>query len=173
MEENEETVCRKTEEGICCEGYILAPSYGRVQSASKEKIAIFIPYEENHFLFSPIDGKITDIKMEKGTFEKEVFKAKVMKRMKVTLDIDGDIPLSFASYVGFPYRPKRIRIDAQENQDVLKGEEVGEILLGSLSETYFPENVEIIPLVGMFDPVIGGKTKIAKFRVCKEETLEL
>lgn len=152
-------------------GYIIAPSYGRVVSVDSKEVAIFIPFKANHDIFSPIDGKVIDIEAKKGGFTKQYYQtnSRFTKKGKVEFDIDGDIPIKLETYVGFPYRPNRIRVDTKEGRKVKKGQKIAEILLGSLSETEFPDkNVEIIPLVKRFQKVEGGKTKIAEWRKTKK-----
>lgn len=159
---------KKRKHNGCKSGYIVAPSYGRVMRANKGKVSIFIPYKANHNVFSPIGGKIKKITSEKGTFKKQFFKAKFLKKAKVTVEIDSTIPISFSSYVGFPFRPKRIRIDVKKGVNVRKSKKIGEILLGSLTETIFPKGscITITPLVSFMEKVEGGKTKIAKWEKC-------
>lgn len=176
------TICRVTEKGTCCEGVVIAPSSGKVISASKDTVRIFIPYSENHELYAPITGMVSGIQSEYGNFEKNVFEAKTLKRLKVVLDIDGDIPIKVEAFTGFPFRPKRIRVDVNEMDVVNEGQKIGEILLGSMTETHFPiglkakplfGGIEFTPTVNFLDKVEGGKTIIATWRTCTEEKVEM
>jgi hypothetical protein len=153
--------------------FIVSPTYGRVMKANDEEITIFIPYKQNHKIFTPISSIVKNIKSYKGKFKRtivgkkrnKIFEVTKIKRGRVVITLIGNIELLLYIEVGFPFRPNRIRIDVNVEDKLRKGSIIGEILLGSLSEIHFPKNIEVKPLVSYMDNVIGGKTKIADYVV--------
>ena len=146
---------------------IVAQVSGVITDVDLERgsIRIYLPPTGDHTIYSPMSGDITSISSVKGRWKDKVFQAWEDKIARVTVEIDKKI--DFWVEVGKPlYITDRIRISKQKNEHVEKGEEIGEVILGSLSEIHI--------LDGMFQfegnakinqVVIGGKTELGRYVV--------
>lgn len=118
--------------------YIVSPSFGRVIESNDEMIQIFIPLKENHKLFAPIGWIVKNIKYKHGKVKKQTFSANILKRGSATFIIENKILISFTAFVGLPYRVNRIKFYKKRGDKLRKGQMVGEILFGSMTEIIIP-----------------------------------
>lgn len=141
--------------------FLKSPCYGRIVKCNENEIGIFIPYKENHNIFSIIDGLIKSITFEDGKFVKDVFGVKHTKGGKATITItNNDLSVKYSAFVGLPYRVRRIRFYNKKGDRVNKSKRIARILYGSFCEIYLFKKYNINPLVKIGDKVVGGKTNI-------------
>lgn len=119
---------------------IVSPVYGEITSITNNSIEIYISSSDNHNIFAPISGKITNINLDKGFWKREIqtkyFKTIEYKTGRLTVYI-GDV--YFWVEVGKPkYITDTIRFDYNINDDIIQGQNIGEIIIGSLAKIYFP-----------------------------------
>ena len=153
---------------------ILSPVHGVISNINinigKNTITIYISPEDNHTIYAPLDGKLIKIKNEQGSWKRQIFQAYENKIARTILYIKNNKlkePLSFYLEVGKPkYITDRIRLKdhIKVNRELVEGEEIGEIILGSLSEVHFG-NLKYSNNINVHDKVIGGKTIIAYVEV--------
>lgn len=143
---------------------VVAPVNGVVvESPDTNSVRIYIAPNDEHTIFAPVDGSITDIRKFNGSWHRKVFQAYEEKTARVTVEFDTN--LDFWVEVGKPlYITDRIRLDKGVSGSVIQGEPIGEILLGSLAEVHFLDaSFAITAKAG--DKVVGGKTGIATRRI--------
>jgi phosphatidylserine decarboxylase len=142
---------------------INSPTYGQVIGIEGNKITTLIDAEDIHTIYSSVDGEITGVKFEKGEFKHHVFECPITKKGRATLEITDDNKMkhNITLEVGKGYITNRVRLDKDLGDVVKKGELIGEILLGSLSEVIIPQYDEIKILVSEGDKVKGGETPLA------------
>jgi len=141
--------------------YIVAPTYGKVVEIRRCSVTIYISVDDDHNVFAPIDGKITKMETFEGEITRylKIFKSYEKKKGRVKIFINGCLSISFWLEVGEGYVTDRVRLDRFEGDFVSRGENIGEIILGSLSEIHLPESSLINVEEG--DYLIGGETIIA------------
>jgi hypothetical protein len=153
---------------------LVAPTYGTVQKITPNSIEIYIGVTDNHQIFAPLTGDISNIEYQEGefrhTYDVGEYVVEKTKRGRaiilVTDDENNKIP--FWIEVGRGYVTNRIQIDKNIGErvkqckitHVQQGERIGEIKLGSLSQIHLPENS--IATVKKGDIIIGGQTQVAQ-----------
>ena len=123
------------------------------------KIRIYISPEDNHVIYAPMTGTITNITSKNGKWNREIFKANFqVKYARVTVEIDEMI--DFWIEVGKPkYITDRIRVTKKIGDKINVGENIGEIILGSLSEIHLLKGDFIVSKnVFLNNQVKGGET---------------
>lgn len=122
------------------------------------QITIYISPKDNHTIYAPKTGKITNITHFNGKWIRKVFQADVEKIARVTIEMD---PIDFWIEVGKPlYLTDRIRVEKNIGDNVTKGEQLGEIILGSLAELHVKKGTFFIlsPEIKEGKKVIGGQS---------------
>jgi len=150
---------------------ILSPVWGTVERVTGTRetgisIRIAIAVSDIKKIHAPISGVIEEIKFEEGEFKHNVFEVPTTKTGRATVFIKGkkDIRLNFWLEVGEGYVTNRIKFDKVKGDHVNAGEEIGEILLGSLAELHLPPSTDaltVMSLVQANDKVKGGSSIIA------------
>lgn len=146
------------------EQFIVSPVNGIIESVTEQgniiSIRTYIPATSNHNIFSPKDGVIIDVKKFNGEWTRQIFKAFETKIARLTLVIDD---IDFWIEVGKPfYITNRIKILKNKGDQVKQGENIGEILLGSLTEIHLDKNKFIIPHSIKEKTIVkGGKSILA------------
>jgi phosphatidylserine decarboxylase len=141
--------------------HLLSPASGkilRIEEAEESSIiTIFMHLHNVHVTIAPLDGMVTRITPEKGTF-KPAFLRSADLNTKNTIELStkyGD--LKVVQIAGFFTR--EILCDVKEGQKVRKGERIGKICFGSRVDVSIPEGFEVLVKEGV--RVKYGKTKIA------------
>jgi phosphatidylserine decarboxylase len=141
--------------------HILSPASGKVlrieEEAESHTITIFMHLHNVHVTTAPLDGVVTKITPEKGTF-KPAFLRSADGNTKNTIELStkyGD--LKVVQIAGFFTR--EIVCDVKEGQKVRKGERMGKICFGSRVDVSIPKGFEVLLKEGAH--VKYGKTKIA------------
>lgn len=140
-----------------------SPTYGRIAKIKGNKIITLIDVKDIHTVHSSVDGEITALKFEKGEFKHKIFESPFTKKGRATVEITDNNKMKhdITLEVGKGYVTNRVRLDKGLGDVVRKGEYIGEILLGSLSEVTIPEYDKVEILVSEGDKVIGGITPLA------------
>jgi phosphatidylserine decarboxylase len=141
--------------------HVLSPASGKIlkieEGAESRKITIFMHLHNVHITTAPLDGVVTRITPEKGTF-KPAFMPSADFNTKNTIELStkyGD--LKVVQIAGFFTR--EILCDVKEGQKVRKGERIGKICFGSRVDVRIPGGFEVLVKEGA--RVKYGKTKIA------------
>lgn len=141
--------------------FLKSPCYGKVVRSNENEIGIFIPYKENHNIYSIINGEIKSITFEDGKFVKDVFGVKHTKGGKATITItNDDLSVKYSAFVGLPYRVRRIKFYNNKGNYVNKSKRIAKILYGSFCEVYLFKKYNINNIIKVGNNVIGGKTNI-------------
>lgn len=149
------------------DGFVVSPVYGVVSDIGDDSITIYIARNDDHRVFAPTSGTVTQIESFQGSWTRNIFQASVHKTARTTITIQNqhyDLPVSFWLEVGKPkYITDRIRIDKGKTvgEMLTQGEQMGEILLGSLAEVHF-NGLRHKTLVQRGTKLLGGKSAIAK-----------
>lgn len=144
---------------------IVAPTSGVINKIKNNKVQIYIAPEDDHHVFSPVSGIISKITIENGHWirhiETDEFVADFKKDGRVTVQIQTNFGklVSFWLEVGEGYITDRIKLSVTEGSRVNKGDLIGEIILGSLSEVQLPNNNLI--RASLIQKVVGGQTIIS------------
>jgi len=146
---------------------ILAPTFGIVESVVDEIICIYIDVSDNHSIYAPIDGIVSEIKTFDGLVSERkgntIFTSQKNRRGHVRFSIDSRIPrLYFRVEVGKGYVTDRIRYWVSVGDLINAGQIIGEIILGSRSMIHVPAGSEV--LVNKGRDLIGGETPIASYK---------
>jgi len=141
--------------------HLLSPASGKIlrieEAEESSTITIFMHLHNVHITIAPLEGMVTRITPEKGTF-KPAFLRSADLNTKNTIELStkyGD--LKVVQIAGFFTR--EIRCDVKEGQRVRKGERIGKICFGSRVDVRIPEGFEVLVKEGA--RVKYGKTKIA------------
>ena len=129
------------------------------------KIRIYIDREDNHEIYAPATGKITNISEEYGKF-KTVFPYLNAKEFKSDDMHTGriyffmSIGICFAIEVGKPqYITDTVSLDIEEGDRIEVGEKIGEILIGSTSYIFYNDTeYKFIQKIGTV--LSGGNTTL-------------
>lgn len=141
---------------------IVSPVNGIITPMSNNKsIRIYISPTDNHDVFSPMDGVITNITTYNGKWTRQIFEAYIDKIARVTIEINNSV--NFFIEVGYPeYITDRIRIRKKIGNRVSLGEHIGQIILGSMVELHLQKGQFYIPdYVRSGLEVVGGQTILA------------
>ena len=145
---------------------VVSPVNGVISDVDSRNglIQIYISPTDNHTIYAPMTGRITNITHENGSWTKQVFQAYEEKTARVTIEIDGI--MEFWLEVGKPtYITDRIRITKNVGDSIVQGEIIGEILLGSLSEVHLLNRQFSVPNnVYVTKRVQGGVTVLAGYK---------
>lgn len=143
---------------------IVSPVNGIITDIGNDHITIYINRTDNHDIYSPISGVLTNILNYKGSWTRHIFHAEENKIARTTLFIknpDMDQMISFWLEVGKPkYVTDRILINKNIGDYLIRGEYIGEIILGSLAELHF-NGLKFYKMVGTNSCVHAGKTILA------------
>ena len=150
---------------------VLSPTSGRIEDITDNKIFIYIPIEANHLIYSPIDGVINSISFERGLFANSRFVSEPYKTGKLhifALD-QKNREVFFSIEVGKPaYVTDTIDFYKEKNDQIKKGEIIGEIILGSRCSIEADREVFIVnPNLRKHSVVVGGSTILFFKRVEK------
>jgi len=143
---------------------IIAPTYGEIESVFIENdqlrgLRIYIGPRDNHYVFAPCSGVVTNIIPIRGQLTwygengKGVFKADKAERTQtgdwsvgevhITISHDAN-PILVILQVGKPrYITDTIDIYVRKGETVHQKQRLGEIVLGSHSEIHWPDNAFI------------------------------
>jgi hypothetical protein len=143
---------------------IIAPVNGIVTDIGDDTITIYIRRTDDHNIYSPTSGTLTNIYNYQGSWYRHIFQADVNKIARTTISIKNPYlnkPISFWLEVGKPkYITDRIRLNKNIGNDLYSGENIGEIILGSLAEIHF-NGIQHYKTVTKNSILIGGRTLIA------------
>jgi hypothetical protein len=143
---------------------IVSPVNGIVTDIDNDTITIYIRPADNHDIYSPIDGILVDILNYQGSWHRHIFYADVNKNARTTISIKNQYlnkPISFWLEVGRPkYITDRISLNKNINDNIYQGENIGEIVLGSLAEVHF-NSIKHYKTIAKGSILIGGQTLIA------------
>jgi phosphatidylserine decarboxylase len=125
-----------------------------------QRVSVFLNVFDVHVCKSPLNGVIKKLCYIKGKFfNASLDKAsKDNERMAVSLENQFQERIGFVQIAGLVAR--RIRWYVEENEQVQKGANYGNIRFGSRMDVYIPASWEINVLIGQ--TMIGGETVIAK-----------
>jgi len=146
---------------------IVAPTFGTIVNISRNddemvsdkntKMTIYIAPTDNHKVFAPLDGKIIMIKTVKGSFVVKTFKSKEEHTGRIYLYLENVV---LALEVGKPqYITDTVKLDVAKGDYVLKGKEIGEIIIGSTAYIFYNSN-EYKPIASKNQKIIGGISEI-------------
>jgi len=137
---------------------IVAQTNGVITEIDNGKITVYIDVKDNHDIFAPVTGKIKNLIAEKGNFDRylKLFQSWEKKRGRLTIEIEN---VRFLIEVGEGYVTNKIKVKKIVDDKVKRGEIIGHIVLGSLSEIYIPKGHVILVTEGQ--RVVGGKTILA------------
>ncbi len=140
---------------------LLSPASGKIlrihEVNGSSTITIFMHLHNVHVTTAPLDGVVTKITPEKGTF-KPAFLRSADCNTKNTIELStkyGD--LKVVQIAGFFTR--EILCEVKAGQKVRKGERMGKICFGSRVDVSIPKGFELLVKEGT--RVKYGKTKIA------------
>lgn len=146
---------------------ILSPVWGQVSAPiTGLAVQIYIPVKEIHTVHAPISGVVAAINAEEGMLTTEhgrtVFEVPEPKVGKAWIrvdDVEKDLSVAFWLEVGKPqYVTNKVRLDVKTGDRVTAGQEIGEIILGSLAMVHLPSGS--VPLVS-YDPIAHKGTALA------------
>jgi hypothetical protein len=141
---------------------IVSPVNGEIVEISNNSVLIHIRPEDNHFIYSPITRKITNITMENGFWTRKVFQTVEYKTGRLTI-YQNDI--YFSIEVGkLKYVTDRIRFNYNIGDEIQQGEVIGEILIGSLAKIYLPPQYVLNKDIIVNKKLKGGITELAKLK---------
>ena len=140
---------------------MLSPASGKIlrihEVRGSRTVTIFMHLHNVHITSAPLDGVVTLITPEKGTF-KPAFMRSADGNTKNTIELStsyGD--LNVVQIAGFFTR--EILCEVKEGQNVRKGDRMGKICWGSRVDVSIPDGFELLVKEGAH--VKYGKTKIA------------
>jgi phosphatidylserine decarboxylase len=158
------------------EGLVISPADGVVQMIAEvppppelnmgdepmTRISVFMNVFNVHVNRIPISGTIIDKVYIPGQFlNASLDKASVFnERTAVRLKMEDGRDIAFVQIAGLVAR--RIRCDAERNQEVKTGERFGLIRFGSRVDVYLPSN--IAPLVIAGQTTVAGETVLADLK---------
>jgi len=143
---------------------IVSATYGQVSEIKENSIVVYIDVKDIHKIYAPITSKIIGLDFVNGLFKRKVFKSIYMKTGRAIITLKGIIEIKFYLEVGKPkYITDRVLIENSIGDNILQGQIIGEILLGSLSEIFFPKNIPLKILINEGDYIEGGKTILAYY----------
>lgn len=140
-----------------CKNCILSPADGKVVDIRGDTICIFMNIHNVHINRAPFSGTIVSVEHKNGTFlpafskdswrneRTEILMSTLMGDILVT-QIAGILARRIVSYV-------------KEGDEVIQGQRIGMIRLGSRVDVKVPDNFEISRKIG--DKVLAGKSRIA------------
>lgn len=105
------------------------------------KIRIYIDREDNHEIYAPATGRITNISEEHGKFKTvspytKKFKSDDMHTGRIYFFMS--VGICFAVEVGKPqYITDTVSLDIEEGDQIEIGKKIGEILIGSTSYIFY------------------------------------
>jgi phosphatidylserine decarboxylase len=152
---------------------VLAPADGRVVSVAKAappvelglgpaprwRVGIFLSVLDVHVNRVPAEGTVTRIAYRKGRFVNANFDkaSDENERNALAIRLPDGRELAVVQIAGLIAR--RILCSVREGERVRAGERFGIIRFGSRTDTYLPDGVE--PLVVVGQTMIGGETVLA------------
>jgi len=148
---------------------VVSPADGRVMEvepvnvggASRIRIGIFLSVFDVHINRSPIAGRVTSVRYQKGKFEAAFKKSVSTENEQNRLTITGtSATVEVAQIAGLIAR--RIVCYKGEGDTVLRGERIGLIKFGSKTDCLLPPDAEVKVQVG--DHVRGGASMIARLK---------
>ncbi|MBZ5554950.1 MAG: phosphatidylserine decarboxylase family protein [Acidobacteriia bacterium] len=148
---------------------VVSPADGRVmevepvtiEGASQIRIGIFLSVFDVHINRSPIAGRVTSVRYQKGRFEAAFKKSVSIENEQNRLTIAGrTATVEVAQIAGLIAR--RIVCYKGEGDTVLRGERIGLIKFGSKTDCLLPPDAEVRIKVG--DHVRGGASTIARLK---------
>lgn len=148
---------------------VVSPADGRIMEveavnaggASRIRIGIFLSVFDVHINRSPIAGRVTSVRYQKGKFEAAFKKSVSMENEQNRLTITGtSATVEVAQIAGLIAR--RIVCYKGEGDTVLRGERIGLIKFGSKTDCLLPPDAEVKVKVG--DHVRGGASMIARLK---------
>lgn len=148
---------------------VVSPADGRIMEveavnaggASRIRIGIFLSVFDVHINRSPIAGRVTSVRYQKGKFEAAFKKSVSMENEQNRLTITGtSATVEVAQIAGLIAR--RIVCYKGEGDTVLRGERIGLIKFGSKTDCLLPPDAEVKVQVG--DHVRGGASMIARLK---------
>lgn len=148
---------------------VVSPADGRIMEveavdvggASRIRIGIFLSVFDVHINRSPIAGRVTSVRYQKGKFEAAFKKSVSMENEQNRLTITGtSATVEVAQIAGLIAR--RIVCYKGEGDTVLRGERIGLIKFGSKTDCLLPPDAEVKVHVG--DHVRGGASMIARLK---------
>ncbi|KXS46449.1 MAG: phosphatidylserine decarboxylase [Methanohalophilus sp. T328-1] len=141
-----------------CKSCILAPADGKISDIRGRKVCIFMNLNNVHVNRAPFCGKVLSVKHFKGRYLPAFTKdSSRNERTNILLQTSvGKIEVT--QIAGFLAR--RIVTYVEEGDEILQGEKIGMIRLGSRVDVTIPEGFDICVSKG--DRVYAGDTKIAK-----------
>lgn len=148
---------------------VVAPADGRIREieplelggAKRTRIGIFLSVFDVHINRSPIAGRITAVRYQKGKFEAAFKKSVSLENEQNRLTITGkSATVEVAQIAGLIAR--RIVCYKSEGETVSRGERIGLIKFGSKTDCLLPPDAEVQIKVG--DHVRGGSSVIARLK---------
>ena len=148
---------------------VVAPADGRVREiepielggARQTRIGIFLSVFDVHINRSPIAGRVTAVRYQKGKFKAAFKKSVSLENEQNRLTITGKTAtVEVAQIAGLIAR--RIVCYKSQGEAVSRGERIGLIKFGSKTDCLLPRDAEVQIKVG--DHVRGGSTVIARLK---------
>jgi phosphatidylserine decarboxylase len=148
---------------------VVSPADGRVREieplelggAKGTRIGIFLSVFDVHINRSPIAGRITAVRYQKGKFEAAFKKSVSLENEQNRLTITGkSATVEVAQIAGLIAR--RIVCYKSQGETVSRGERIGLIKFGSKTDCFLPRDAEVQIKVG--EHVRGGSSVIARLK---------
>jgi hypothetical protein len=134
---------------------VVLQTHGVVTGIASNKVTVYIDIDDIHDIYAPVSGKIKYVTTESGDFDRylKVFRSWERKRGRLTIGIRD---VKFLVEVGEGYVTDRVRLKKGIGDTVKRGDVIGHIVLGSLSEIYLPIGYDVLVREG--ETVAGGTT---------------
>jgi phosphatidylserine decarboxylase len=148
---------------------IVSPTSGQVQHIATDKkgrvtVEIYLKPTDKHDIYAPANATIHHILAHQGQFQRynHLFKAFENKtgRLIITfLTEHGKEEMSLWVEVGKGYITDTVKFEGKEHQEVIKGQKLGEIVIGSFAQITLPASFSLKNIrVKIGDTLIGGQT---------------
>lgn len=149
---------------------VVSPACGRVIEIARSqddpgttgaftRVSIFLSVWDDHVTRSPIEGRVESVRYTPGRFGFAFFRKNLLKNENNLIWIAGErLRLAVRQISGRVAR--RIVCDCRTGDRALRGQRLGEILLGSCVQLYLPLEAQVNVRVGQ--KVKGAQTILAE-----------
>jgi phosphatidylserine decarboxylase len=127
-------------------------------------VRIYLAPKDPHTIYAPFDGTISRYETFQGEFRRLVFQSWETKtgRLLVTVQSNAfpNFSIQFWIEVGVKYITDTVKMLKRQGDAVNQGQEIGEIVMGSLAQMRLPKDATIQVQAHQF--IHGGQTVIAE-----------
>ena len=144
-------------------GLVVSPADGKVVRIREEganiRVSIFLSIFNVHINRAPINGRVSDVRYQKGRFRAAFNHLASMENEKNTIIIEGEgIQVECSQIAGVVAR--RIVCWAKAGDMLARGERLGLIRFGSRVDLLLPPKVKLLVQIG--DKIHGGTSIIGR-----------